>query len=296
MSISGSAATATLDSHLDRFPRNRGEREGRFSGPLMTPNFPPRRPGAFQDVGDSSEAPGTRLLIAKLEQFGRLAAEDLAMIRTFVPRTVVTASDTDVVRVGDHLTHCSLLLDGFLCRYKTLEDGRRQITSFHVPGDIPDLTSMLVERVDYAVSSLTPVKLAVVPRSTLLGWMERSPRLAHLFWKVALLDAAIHREWVVSLGRRSAYERIAHLLCELVTRLNAGGFVKGRTCDLPITQSELADATGLSAVHVNRTLQQLRSEKLIELRGGTLVVSDWEGLTEAAEFDPDYLQLSAATG
>ena len=282
-----------LGGVLQERPGSRTERGNWLSWPPVSPMIPTHHPGWPEGRGGGVTEPGARLLLHKLEQFGTLSAEELGLLRTLSPRVVTVGHDQDVLQVGDRATHCSLLLEGFLCRYRMLEDGRRQITSFHVPGDIPDLTVLLDEQVDYALSTLTPVKIAVLPRTTLLSWIERSPRLGFLFWKATLLDAAIQREWAVNLGRRTAYESVAHLLCELVARLDAGGLVRKRTCDLPITQTELADATGLSTVHVNRTLQQLRGERLLEWRGGTLAVSDWQGLSDAAGFDPAYLQLSA---
>jgi len=181
--------------------------------------------------------------------------------------------------------------EGFLCRYKTIEDGRRQIVSFHIPGDIVDLNSLLLGRMDHSVGTLTPVKIASIPHATLLEWMRSHPHLGRLLWRDTLIDASIFREWVLNIGRRSATERIAHLLCETVTRLRAVGL----DCDLPITQARLADATGLSTVHVNRTVQDLQGDGLIELSGQNVTTLDWERLKRTAGFDPGYLhQLAAA--
>ncbi len=144
---------------------------------------------------------------------------------------------------------------------------------------------------DHNVATLTQVKVASIPHAILLEWMRNHPHFARLLWRDTLIDASIFREWVLNVGRRSAIERIAHLLCEMVTRLRAVGL----ECDLPITQAKLADATGLSAVHVNRTVQELQGDGLIELSGKTVAMLDWERLKRTAGFDPGYLhQLAAA--
>lgn len=165
--------------------------------------------------------------------------------------------------------------------------------SFHIRGDICDLHSLLVGRMDHSISTLTPGKVAAIPHATILDWTQRYPALGRVLWWDTLIDAAIFREWMVNVGRRSAYQRIAHLLCELVTRMHTAGLAKDYTCDLPITQTELADATGLSTVHVNRTLQELRGKGLIELQNGTFLALDWARLKEAAGFDPAYLHQLA---
>ncbi len=231
--------------------------------------------------------------IRKLEKLGPLSDEDRRVLQDLPITVREVEADRDLLREGDQPTDCQLLLEGFACRYKTLENGGRQIMSFHIRGDICDLHSLLVGRMDHNISILTPGKLAAISHATILGWTERHPALGRALWWDTLIDAAIFREWVVNVGRRSAYQRIAHLLCELITRMHAAGLAKDYTCDLPITQTELADAAGLSTVHVNRTLQELRGKGLIELQNGTFVALDWAGLKEAAGFDPAYLHQLA---
>ena len=142
---------------------------------------------------------------------------------------------------------------------------------------------------DHSIGSITSGRMAVVPHATMLDLTETSPRIARALWRTTLLETALFRQRIVGLGRRSAYARIAHLLCELRVRLRAVGLSQNGSYDLPVTQAELADALGLSTVHVNRTLQALRRHGLITLRGGKLMIEDWDGLTTAGEFDPDYL-------
>jgi CRP-like cAMP-binding protein len=144
---------------------------------------------------------------------------------------------------------------------------------------------------DHNVGTLTPCRLAVIPHQTLQQITEHHPRIARAIWKDTLVDAAIFREWMASIGRRSALERIAHLMCELITKLQIVGLAAGHTIDWPITQIELADALGLSPVHVNRTLQDLRRDRLITLNAGRLVVHRWEELKQISMFTPRYLHF-----
>lgn len=202
--------------------------------------------------------------------------------------------DQDLVREGDRPSYCPLLLDGFACRYKTLSNGQRQIMAFHVPSDLCDLTSLLLRTLDYSIGTITPARVALIPHATILGWTRSHPGLSQVLWRATLADAAMSREWIVNVGRRTAYQRTAHLLCELVQRIRAVGLANGNACELPLTQVELADALGLTPVHVNRTLQWLRGENLIEFSGGTLTVRNWRDLKHAAGFDPAYLHQPAA--
>lgn len=235
------------------------------------------------------------LLIRKLEVLGPLTDEERRVVGGLHLCSRPVAADCDLVHEGERRSHCLLLVEGFACRYKMSQNGARQIVSFHIPGDFVDLQSLLLGTMDHSIAAITPVQVAAVPHATLLGWTQPYPNLVHLLWRDTLIDAATFREWVVNVGGRTAYQRTAHLLCELVARLRAVGLARGDTCDLPISQVKLADALGLSPVHTNRMLQQLRGEGLIELGGGLLVVHDWEELKQAGGFDPTYLhQLAVA--
>lgn len=200
--------------------------------------------------------------------------------------------DEDFVRDGDRPSDCCLIVEGFACRYKILADGRRQIMSFHIPGDIPDLQSLHLKVMDHSISTLVPSTVGFIPHEALREFTHRHPRIGDALWRDTLIDAAVFREWIIGIGRRSAYTRIAHLFCELLVRLRSVGIAEAHTIDLPITQAELGDALGLSTVHVNRVLQELRGDGLITLRGRYLSVQDWPGLKAAGEFDPTYLHLS----
>lgn len=236
----------------------------------------------------TSEGAG-ELLIRKLGSHGELSGKERdALRRLEAPRVQVNAH-TDIVREGDGPSSVTLVLEGLCCRYKLVSDGKRQITSFHIPGDIPDLPSLFLPVADYNVCALAPSQLAMLPHAAMVTLFREQPDLAHLFWRGTLIDAAIFREWMVGIGRRSAFTRIAHLFCELIVRMQAVGLASGYRIDLPLTQTDIADALGLSTVHVNRTLQEIRGAGLVELSRGKLAALDWQGLCDAGEFDPTYL-------
>jgi CRP-like cAMP-binding protein len=184
-----------------------------------------------------------------------------------------------------------VVLEGFTCMFKLTPKGERQIMAFHIPGDVPDLQSLHLKTLDNSVGTITRCKVGFIQHETLRELCRRHTRIGEALWRETLIDASIFREWMLNIGRREAYSRLAHLLCEMVTRMRAVGLVDDQTCELPITQGELADATGISTVHVNRTLQELRGAGLITLRAGALTVNDWDGLKRAGEFDPTYLHL-----
>jgi CRP-like cAMP-binding protein len=204
---------------------------------------------------------------------------------------VAIKADQDIVREGDRPSRSCLLLSGFACTYKMTKDGKRQIVSFNLPGDVPDLQSLHLKTLDNSIGTISPCSVGFITHDDLRAICERYPRITAAFWRETLIDGAIFREWVLNVGRREAYTRMAHVLCELLTRLRAVGLVEDHACDLPITQGEFADAIGVSTVHVNRVLQAMRANGIIELSGDRLKVPDWETLKRAGDFDPTYLHL-----
>jgi CRP-like cAMP-binding protein len=202
--------------------------------------------------------------------------------------------DQDVVREGDRPSQCCVVLEGFQCRYKMLSDGERQIMSFHVPGDIPDLQSLFLRVMDHSLGTMTPNRVGFITHDALRDLIREQTGLAERLWRETLIDAAIFREWITNVGSRDAYTRIAHIICEFFVRLRSVGLTKGTTFNFPITQTEIADATGLSTVHVNRSIQQLRADGLIAIERGVCTIPDFGRLEEAAMFDPGYLHLSGA--
>jgi CRP-like cAMP-binding protein len=234
-------------------------------------------------------------LVRKLEQHKHLSREDQQVllhapwqVRSFGPRI-------DILREAERPVTVALLVEGFACRYKLLDNGKRQILCFHVAGDMIDLHAFLLEEMDHSVATLTPVRVAFLPHGKFAEIMDAHPRLARALWRDMAVETAVLREWLAGIGRRSAYGRISHLFCEVLVKLRAAGAANEQTCDLPLTQAELGDALGLSAVHVNRVLQQLRREGVITLKGATLNVKDWERLKEAGGFDAAYLHVPPAT-
>ncbi|MBV8744828.1 MAG: Crp/Fnr family transcriptional regulator [Xanthobacteraceae bacterium] len=197
----------------------------------------------------------------------------------------------DIVADGDSPAELSLIAEGFACRYKMLKDGRRQIMAILIPGDICDLRVLLTGRMDHGVAALNSSQIAVIPHQRIFDFMEKYRRIGLALWCDSMLDAALYHQWLINLGRRSAYERIAHLICEVWTRLEAIGRAVNGQYEWPVTQSQLADATGLSLVHVNRTLKRLRENRLIKFHNNQLTVLHQERLWTAAEFDPGYLQM-----
>jgi CRP-like cAMP-binding protein len=233
----------------------------------------------------------TEPLIRKLESIGVLSEQDREALASLPVQVRHLEADEDVVREGDVPSVCCLLLDGFMHRYKVLPDGKRQLLALHTPGDIPDLQSLMLRHLDHSLAASVPSTAGFIPHEALRDLMQRFPTLAELLWRDTLIDAAIFRAWIVALGQRSALSHMAHLLCEVFTRLRAVGLTQDHACSLPFTQTELGDACGLSAVHVNRTLQELRGEGLIEFHHGRLTILDWARLQEVAQFDPAYLHL-----
>lgn len=197
----------------------------------------------------------------------------------------------DIVREGDRPSQCCVVLDGWACRYKMLNDGTRQILCFQTAGDFTDLQSLYLEVMDHNIGTLGGCTVAFVPHAVLKTLIIDHPRIGAAFWRDTLVDASITREWLLNVGAREAYNRLAHLLCETYTRLQVVGRTDGFRFHFPISQAMLADATGISSVHVNRMLQALRSDGLITLQNGACEVKDWEGLVQAAQFDAKYLHV-----
>ena len=197
--------------------------------------------------------------------------------------------DAYVVREGEPTTTCALLLRGFAFRQKLVSHGARQIISIHIPGEFVDLQNALLAVSDHNVQTLGRASFAFVNKTALLDAAASSPNIARAIFLDTLLDASIFREWVVNVGRRDARARISHLLCELADRLKASGVGDGETFDFPLTQEQVADSTGLTAVHTNRTLQSLRRDGLISLSSNRLVILDWDALADLGDFNERYL-------
>jgi CRP-like cAMP-binding protein len=231
------------------------------------------------------------LMIRKLESIFPLSEEEKQALQDVPVQVQLLKADQDIVRVGDSPSQCCLLLEGYTCVYKLTAEGKRQIMAMHVPGDIPDLQSLHLKMLDASIATMSPCTVGFIQHEDLRRVCDRYPRITGALWRETLVDASIFREWLLNVGRREAYTRMAHLLCEFLARLKAVGLAQDGTFDLPITQAELADCTGTSTVHVNRVLQALRADGLIQTKGTQVTIPDWERLKEVGDFDPLYLHL-----
>jgi CRP-like cAMP-binding protein len=201
----------------------------------------------------------------------------------------------DIARERDRPSQCCIVLKGLACRYKVLATGRRQTFSYHIPGDIPDLQSLHIEVMDHNIATLVSSTVGFIPHHLLRTFMRDHPRISDVFWRDTLIEAAIFREWIANVGARPARSRMAHVLCEMYVRFHATGEIPEGAYEFPfeITQTELGYATGLSAVHVNRTLQS-RRDGLIEYQRAAVHIANWPGLKKAGGFDATYLHLRGA--
>ena len=229
--------------------------------------------------------------LLKLRARDHVSAEEERVIRGLVSHTIEVPADRTFVRAGQELKESTLLLDGWMARAKDLPTGERQIAEIHVAGDFMDLHGFTLKHLDHDVISISPSTVAVVPHERVKELTERHPHLTRLYWLMTNLDAAIQREWTLSLGRRAALSRMAHLFCELHIRLGIAGLVHNDRYAFPLTQAEIAECLGLTSVHVNRTLQELRRMSLIEVRDWYVEILDLEGLIGVGQFDPGYLYV-----
>jgi CRP-like cAMP-binding protein len=229
----------------------------------------------------------------KMNRLADLSDSDDKALETLVFQRETIRANRYLVREGEEVSRCCLLIEGYACRDKLVRMGERQIVSFHMPGDLLDLQHSLLPTADHNLSAITAVTVGWIARETLLDLARERPRIAEAFAKDALIDASIFREWVLNVGRRDAKTRVAHMLCEFVTRRKTIGIPPEAPVPLPFTQQQIADATGLTAVHVNRMLRALRDEGAFEYGGRALQIADWRRLKTIAEFDAAYLHQAA---
>jgi CRP-like cAMP-binding protein len=232
------------------------------------------------------------VLARKLSGFAELSAEDHARLDQLCARTFEVPAGDNLITEGDRPSNVFLLLEGWGYRYKLLEDGRRQIVAFLIPGDLCDIHIFILKRMDHSIGILCDAKVAALPKEAIIELMEQSPALNRALWWATLVDEAVLREWLVNAGQRDAYHRVAHLFCEMSVRMQRVGLAGGPSFHVPLTQEELGDTMGLTPVHVNRTLKRMRSEGLITLRGKQLEIHDVGRLMEIAGFNPNYLHLA----
>jgi CRP-like cAMP-binding protein len=235
-------------------------------------------------------APGSAVA-SKLEAFIRLSPDERAALAQLSRNFRFIEARRDLISEGDKPRHVHLVLDGWGCRYKQLPDGKRQIVSLFVPGDFCDLNAYILKQMDHNIGAITRLKVAMITPEEMNAFISERPRIFQALWWHELVASAIQREWTINIGQRTAYDRLAHLLIELYLRLQTVGRAKDGRCDFPLTQNDLADATGLTSVHVNRTLRELRRDGLIELERKQLQILDLPRMMDAAMFNPNYLHL-----
>ena len=242
-----------------------------------------------QSTSDSSSL---EPLVSKLSYRVPLDAADRAAILALPFTVKLIERNHYLVREHDVATHSCLMLSGYSVRAKMVSTGARQIVSVHIKGEMVDLQNSLLGKADHSVQMLTPSKVAMIPREEVLKLTAERPMVARAMWIDTLVDASIFREWIASVGRRDARTRIAHLLCEFALRLKVAGLGDNGGYELPMTQEQLGDATGLTSVHVNRTIKALEADGLIE-RGDprSIIIGDWRKLAAVGDFDSNYLHL-----
>lgn len=229
--------------------------------------------------------------LLKLRARDTISAEEEKAVSGLIANVIEVPQDKTLVRHGEELNQSMLLLSGWLARAKDLPSGQRQIAELHVAGDFADLHGFSLKYLDHDVISITPARIGLVPHERLQVLTETFPHLARVYWAMTNIDAAIQREWTLSLGRRSAIARMAHLLCEMNVRLALVGLSEANSFEFPLTQVEFGECLGLTSVHVNRTLQELRRRQLIELQSRRVTIFDLDALKAVAEFDQSYLYL-----
>jgi CRP-like cAMP-binding protein len=230
-------------------------------------------------------------LVRALERRDELSAEERRLIKQLPARVREFEAGDELVSEWSEPSESCLLISGMAARAQFVADGSRQLTALHVPGDFVDLHALMLKLMDHSVVALTRVEAAFVPHRSLLSVAEAAPHLGRMFWLSTVIDGAIERAWVTCLGRRATTAHVAHLFCELFARLEAVGLTRGNSFDFPVTQVDLADMTGMSHVHMNRTVQELRASGLITWQRKVLTILDIERLQAFADFDPLYLNL-----
>lgn len=227
--------------------------------------------------------------IEKLGRFASLDATDIAVLEAATARSHKVAARRDLISEGDRPGPVFVIISGWACRYNVTSDGGRQISAFLMPGDFSDMHVAVLDEMDHGIQTLTETEVAKIDREQMKILFETSSGIADALWLSQLVDEGTMRAWIVGMGRRTALAKVAHLLCELYVRASNVGLVQNGELVLPLTQIVLADALGLTPVHVNRVIRSLRLSKALELRNRELVIGDLAQLSHLAAFDENYL-------
>ena len=228
-------------------------------------------------------------LLERLTVVSGLEEEDVEALRALPIAIRRVEAGHSIVRDGDRPKECCLLVEGFCIRAKTTSRGQRQILSIHIPGEIPDLQSLHLHVLDHDLITLTGSTLGFISHTALRAMNRARPRVGELLWRDTLIDAAMFREWIVNVGQRPAPQRLAHIIVELRDRLAVIGRVAGHAFEMPLTQEQLGEAMGITSVHANRVLKQLREDNIIDFHRGRVTIRDERKLQELADFDRRYL-------
>lgn len=219
----------------------------------------------------------------------RMSTEEAAALEAGFDGVRAVSARKTLIEKGAPVHHCTLLIEGVMCRYLDDQQGYRQLLGVHIAGDFVDLHGFPLDRLDHDVATLTEARIATIPRERVMGLIARFPNLARILWRSTMLDAAMHREWIFRLGRLGGQGRVAHFFAEMETRLRLAGLGDDRAAPLPINQTDVAEACGLTPVHVNRVLRVLREDGLLTFRSGVIEIGDRRALHRLAEFDDEYL-------
>ena len=225
-------------------------------------------------------------LQTKLRRFAQLSDEDIELLDRLASDVRSIAARREIVAEEDPPRYLHMIVEGWAARYKTLPNASRQITSFLVPGDFCDLDVAISRQARATVRSLSPCKVAWVGLQEFNNLIAKRVDITSALWRATVVDEAAAREWIVNLGRRDAQRRIAHFICDVHSRLCGTPSVESQAIFWPISQTDLADAAGLTPVHVNRVISKLRERGLIELTRRSLRINDLEALREVAWFAP----------
>jgi len=227
--------------------------------------------------------------VKKLSGLADLSEDDMLAVEQATSRSRRYAARQDLIREGDQTGPMFVVLEGWVCRYKVLPSGTRQIMAFLMAGDACDLHIKLLAEMDHGIQALTPAVVASISKADVQRLMHDHPNVANAMYSAQLIDEGVLRAWIVSMGRRSSTERVAHLLCELYLRALDVGRLADGSLSLPLSQIILADALGMTAVHINRVLKELRLAGAVILNRGSITVSDPAQLVRIAGFDENYL-------
>jgi len=228
-------------------------------------------------------------VIRRLRSGNELSEHDIEAIKGLPVHLKAVEGETPIALEGDRPTRCCFIVKGFAYRSKVTDTGRRQILSFHIPGDLPDLQSLFLDTMDHDLITISAATLGFIEHADVSRLIGTRPAVARALWRETMIDAAVFREWILGLGVRSASARMAHLFAELRQRLAVVGLADDDAFQFPVTQCELAEALGLSTVHVNRVLQEFRSQGVLDIRKNCVRLIDIEKVVAAGGFDPAYL-------